>query len=160
MTLKEILDHYKMENDLNAETITAFQNDNVLRKALIAYSRENSNREFALALLDKFIALREQPNGEISIEDLMLACLNLGLQNQVNDCLKVWEAKTVDFDTFCGLDIQLLPFAGVSETIEFLKQHHSDEAKKALEYVIGCLEGGDFDDQSYYFSPNSSPWFL
>lgn len=29
MTLKEILDHYEMENDLNAETIAAFQNDTI-----------------------------------------------------------------------------------------------------------------------------------
>jgi hypothetical protein len=160
MEMKEVLEKFSIGNDLNDVTITAFQNDDTLRKELIEYSRKNKNREFALALLNKAILIRLQPDGQMPIEDLMLFCLNLGLQNQIEDCLKIWEAKNIDFDTFCGLDIQLLPFAGVIETIEFLKQQHTTEAKNALDYVTGCFECGDFNDQSHYFSPNASPWFL
>lgn len=158
--MKEVLENFSIGNDLNAVTITAFQSDDTLRKELIEYSRKNKNREFALALLNKAILIRLQPDGQMPIEDLMLFCLNLGLQNQIDDCLKIWEAKNIDFDTYCGLDIQQLPFAGVIETIEFLKQRHTAEAKNALDYVMRCFECGDFNDQSHYFSPNASPWFL
>jgi phosphatidate phosphatase APP1 len=110
--------------------------------------------------LDKFIHIRQDPNGEMPAEDLMFACYILGLHNQIEDSLKIWEAKNADFDTYCGLDIQLVPFAGVKETIEFLKEQTSDEGKKAFEYVSNSSKCGDFDDLEDYFSKETMPWFI
>ena len=160
MKMKEIFDHVLIENDLSAEIVTAFQTDYSLRKELIAYSRQNRNHEFALALIDKFIVVRQQPGNDMPIEDIMFACFNLGLQKQIEDCLKIWEAKNIDFDTFCGVDIQLLTFAGVQETIEYLKQQKTEKAQAALKYVTECLEAGDFDDLHNYFSKDYLHWYL
>ncbi|RZJ36846.1 MAG: hypothetical protein EOO18_07025 [Chryseobacterium sp.] len=88
----------------------------------------------------------------------MLACYILGKHNQIKDCLKIWEAKRIDFDTFCYVDIQLVAFAGVQQTIEYLKTQTLEEAKQALEYVIECSEAGDFEDLETYF--NETPWFV
>lgn len=52
---------------------------------------------------------------------LMFACHIPGKHNQIEDYLKVREAKRIDFDTFWYVDIQLKAFAGVQETIEYLK---------------------------------------
>ncbi|QKJ29324.1 hypothetical protein HQ865_05990 [Mucilaginibacter mali] len=160
MTIYEILDRFHTENDINTETIAAFQADTALRKELISYSRQNKDRAFALALLDKFITTRRQPDGIMPAEDLMLACFNLGLQNHIEDCLKIWDAKTIDFDTYCGLDIQLVPFAGVTDTISFLQKQNSDEALKALTYICECDACGDFDELDEYFSAKTFPWFI
>lgn len=160
MIIQEILNRFYTENDINAETIAAFQTDTALRKELITYSRQYKDRAFALALLDKFITVRQQPEGMMPAEDLMLACFNLGLQNQIEDCLKIWEAKTIDFDTYCGLDIQLVPFAGVTETISFLKTQTGAEAAEALTYVCECEACGDFNHLGDYFAPATFPWFI
>ena len=88
----------------------------------------------------------------------MLACYILGKHGQVEDCMKVWETKQIDFDTYCYVDIQLVPFAGIQETIEYLETQNSEEAKKALEYVVACSEAGDFDDLEQYFK--ETPWYV
>jgi hypothetical protein len=82
----------------------------------------------------------------------------LGMHGMVEDSLKVWEAKSVDFDTYCGLDIQLVPFAGVAETVSFLQTQRGTEAKKALEYVLACLKAGDFDNLEAYY--NETPLWI
>jgi len=160
MIINKILDSFHEERTINAETVNTIQNNKVLRKDLIDYFRQNQDREFALALLDKFISIRKSPDGVMPFEDLMLACYILGLHNHIEDCLKIWEAKTTDFDTYCGLDIQLIGFAGIKETIDFLKKQSAQTELDPLEYVTGCYKGGDFDDLAEYFSPNKSPWFL
>jgi hypothetical protein len=160
MKTKEIFDHFLIENDLSAEIVTAFQTDNSLCKDLIAYSRQNGNHEFALALINMFMAIRQQSCNVMPIQDIMFACFNLALQNQLEDCLKIWEAKTIDFDTFYGVDIQLMMFAGVKETIEYLKQQKTEQAQEALKYVTECLEAGDFDDLHNYFSKDYLHWYL
>lgn len=160
MIVNKILDSFHREESINTETVNTIQNDQVLRKDLINYFRQNQDREFALALLDKFISIRKSAEGVMPFEDLMLACYILGLHNHIEDCLKIWEAKMADFDTYCGLDIQLIGFAGIKETIEFLKQQSTQTASEALEYVTSCNKHGDLDNLTEYFSPNKFPWFL
>ena len=163
MTIKEILDGFHEENAITTEIIKAIQNDNALRVNLVNYFRLNQNREFALALLNKFISIRisanneELSNGIMPIEDLMLSCYILTLHNHVADSLSIWAAKWADFDTYCGLDGQLIVFAGVKETIAFLKQQTTDEANKALQYLINY---GDFDDLEEYYSPDQLPYYI
>lgn len=166
MTIQEILDGFNYEKAIGPETIKALQEESELRKQLINHFRQKKDREFALALLNKFINIRasssdaELSEGAMSMEDLMLACYILGLHNQVADVLKIWEAKYVDFDTYCGVDIQLTVFAGVAETISFLRQQATAEALKALEYITKCADCGDFDSITEYFSPTQYPWFV
>jgi len=88
----------------------------------------------------------------------MLAGFILGMHKQVQDCIKIWQAKKVDFDCYCGIDIQLVPFAGVDETISYLREQKTDEANKALEYVLACTKAGDFDDLNEYYS--GTPWYV
>lgn len=162
MTIKEILDGFHERNAINADTITAIQNEAAVRLSLVNYFRTNHDRKFALALLNKFIAIRlsadneELSNGTMPMEDLMLSCYILALHNHIEDALKIWEAKYADFDTYCGLDGQLIVFAGVKETIAFLEKQSTEEAKKALQYITNH----GFDDLEKYFSPNQLPYFI
>ena len=160
MEITSVLDIYHIQNEITDDVILSIQKDEKFRVDLVSYFRQNAEREFSISLVDKFISIRQNPNGNMPTEDLMLACYILGLHNKVEDCLKIWEAKNVDFDTYCGLDIQLLPFAGVSKTIEFLNNSTSPEAKKALDYMNGCLAAGDFGDLEEYYSNESMPWFI
>jgi len=160
MIIQDVLNHFHTENDITAEIITAIQNTADLRTELIAYSRLNGDRAFAIALLDKFIAIRKTPDGNMPVEDLMLACYNLALHNTVEDCLIIWEAKNADFDTYCGLDLQLVLFAGFEKTIDFLQQHESFEALDVAGYIDRCKAADDLDGLENYFSPNILPWYL
>jgi len=160
MKLNDILNQFHILKCVDAEIIKEFQADGVLRVALIEYSKRTKNRAFAIELVNTFIVTRRQAIGVVTVEDLMFACFNLALQNQIEDCLKIWEAKNIDFDTYCGLDVQLMPFAGVTETIEFLKLQKNADAEKALLYIVKCNNCGDFNHQHEYFSPDILPWFL
>lgn len=158
MQTEEIITELKQSRGLSSETIREIEENRSLRLGLVQYFDKNRNREFALELLTLLIKLRQNPDIRISGDSLMLACYILGKHNQIGDCLKVWEAKRLDFDTFCYVNIQLVAFAGVQETIEYLKSQTSEEAKQALDYVIGCSEAVDFEDFETYF--NVIPWFV
>ena len=161
MEVSTILQHFHTNSTISEEVVSLIlDDDNNLCSKLIYHFYINKDRDFALSLLNKFISIRENPDGEMPAENLMLACYILGQHQQIEDCLKIWEAKNVDFDTYCGLDIQLVPFAGVSETMAYLKNQNSPESIKALEYVEGCSECGDFDNLDEYFSKNKLPWFI
>ena len=55
---------------------------------------------------------------------------------------------------------QHLPFAGVKETIAFLKTQTTIEGKKAFDYVSECSKCGDFDSLVEYFSKDALPWWI
>lgn len=160
MKIEEIIGRFHAENTIDADSVSAIQNNTALRKDLISYSRRKHDRPFALALLNKFVSIRGSSERTMPAEALMLACYNLGLHNQIEDSLKIWEAKKIDFDTFCMVDIQLMAFAGVKKTIGFLKEEAGNEAGEALVYFTECATSGDFDDLDSYFSPETSQWFI
>jgi hypothetical protein len=160
MLIQEIIEPYHRYGVVSKTMVTALQTDDVLRKALVRYTKQYPNRTFALALLNRFIELRRTGELPITADDLMLAAYNLALHNQVEDCLKVWEAKTVDYDTHYAVDIQLVPFAGVDVTINYLKTQQTAEAREALDYVTRCLTAGDFESMDYYFGSDQLPWFI
>jgi hypothetical protein len=110
--------------------------------------------------LNTFIELRKDPSKEIYGEDLMLGCYIVGLHRQIEDCLLIWKAKNVDFDSYCSVDIPLVVFAGVEPTSSYLQNVNNEEAKAALEYVQSCSKAGDFDNLDEYFSPNKLPWWI
>jgi hypothetical protein len=151
MNTQDLIQRFKTHHTFSDDEILAIRTDETLRADLVQYFRTHHDRPFALALLNRLIELRKDTSNEISMYDLMLASFLLGTHGQVEDCLKVWEAKRVDFDTYCGVDIQLVPFAGVDQTIAFLQtQTDNEEAKKALKYVLECAKCGDFDDLEAY----------
>lgn len=160
MDISTILLNFGKDKIITEELIKAIQNDQAFRIAMLTYFRQHKDRTFATHLLGTFISIRKQPKGFMPADYLMLACYILGLHNHVEDSLMIWKAKIADFDTYCGLDIQLIVFAGVQETIQFLSEQHTEEGKEAFKYVSGCYESGDFDDIETYFSAETIPWFI
>lgn len=158
MDTQTLIKNFKTRYNFSDNEISAIQTSRTLRADLVNHFRVNRDREFAIALLDTFIKLRKEPKNEVSIDDLMLASFILGMHEEVEDSLKIWEAKRVDVDTYCGVDIQLVPFAGVDNTISFLQTQNDDEAKEALKYVLACSKAGDFDDLEEYY--NETPWWI
>lgn len=159
MDIKSTIQTFQAEGVISNKIISDIENDHTFCTELVTYFRNNKNRQFVIALVDKIIQMRKQLDG-VSGESIMLACYLLGLHNEIEDCLKIWEAKTVDFDTYCYIDIQLMPFAGVDETIAFLKTQTSKNAVEALEYVTDCKTAGDFENLNEYFSHDTMPWFV
>jgi hypothetical protein len=158
MDVRALIKNFETTNSFSASNILEVRTNKILRAELVNYFRNHRNRTFALALLNKFTELRKDTLNEISIDDLMLASFILGMHHQVEDSLKIWEAKRVDFDTYCGVDMQLVPFAGVNETIAYLQTQTDTEAQTALEYVAACARSGDFDDLEDYYS--GLPWWV
>lgn len=89
----------------------------------------------------------------------MFACL-ITLHKRVKDCLLIWKEKNTDFDTYCGVDIQLVPFMGVSATIAYPKASDDPEVVKALEYISECNDGDEFEDLESYYSNVFLYWWL
>jgi hypothetical protein len=160
MTFKETLDNFKINKSITDDFIESIEDDRALRVELIDYFRQNHDREFVISLLDKMIAFRKDENKHMSGDSIMLACYLLGMHKNVEDCLRIWNAKSTDFDAFCYVDIQLVPFAGLDETISYLQQVNSSAAEDALKYLLECKMSGDFDNLDTYYSKDALPWYV
>ena len=158
MKPEEVIEELKRSGTLSASTIEEVEENRELRHGLVHYFTQHKDRDFALAFLKKLADIRRDPQGVMTGDSLMLACYILGKHGHVEDCMRIWETKTIDFDTYCYVDIQLVVFAGVEKTIEYLKSLESEDAKEALEYVMECLEGGDFENIEAYH--NNVPWYI
>lgn len=90
----------------------------------------------------------------------MYACYLLGLNKKIEDSLLIWKAKNIDFDTYCGIDVQLKVFAGIDKTINYLYSLNTEESLKAASYLEECNETGDFDDIENYYSKEQLPWWI
>ena len=155
MDIQDALDRLKSKNSIGQEFFDILEEDRALRKDLATYIQKHPDRDIALTLLSKMVELRDKDETAITGETLMLGCYILGLCGQVSDCLVIWNAKSTDFDTFCGIDIQLAVFRGVDETITYLETQTSEEAKEALEYILKCQQAGDFEDLASYYDRKS-----
>ncbi len=69
---------------------------------------------------------------------LRLLCAQVFSLGVVEDSLWVWRAKECNFDTHCGVDVQLLCGGGWEPTMKFLQDHGSDLAKDAMQYLRAC----------------------
>lgn len=155
---EHIISELKETNQLAESTLMKIETNKSLRQALVNYFSMYDDRDFALRFLEYLTELRIEGGFGISGDSLMLASYILGQHGQVEDCLKVWEAKGADFDAFCYIDIQLVPFMGVEKTMAFLKSDTSLEAAKLLEYLESCQEAGDLDHLDEYYG--EYPWFI
>lgn len=160
MTVNQIIDHYNLNQIITPQIVYITQDSENLGKDLVAYLRNYKNRPFALAFLQKITELRKTSNNDISGDTVMLGCYLLGLHGAVEDCVTIWNAKNIDFDAGCYVDIQLAVFAGVNKTIAYLSTQTSDDAKSALKYITECNATGDFDTIDNYFNPQNTPWFV
>ncbi|NIG54063.1 hypothetical protein [Chitinophaga sp. Cy-1792] len=157
MSIEDFINRYQQTNTLTAAEAKEVCEE-PLRQLLFDYFKTHKNRNFALALLNRLIELRKDPDNLVSGDDLMLACYILGQHKQVEDCLLIWKAKRTDFDSYCYIDGQLIAFMGAQPTIDFLKTVNSEEAADALFYTTGCVESGDYDSLDEYYSRNSYYW--
>ena len=101
------------------------------------------HRASILAELDAEIAKEADEEGDQFL--MRLLCAQLFCIGNVEDSLAVWNAKTCNFDTHCGIDVQLACGAGVDETKAYLSSQTSDLAADALQYISECQDTGDFD---------------
>lgn len=158
MKVPVIIDHFNTHRSIPTDDITWILSN---KRELYNYFHSYRNRDFAIGLLTALIILRKPYESNIYIEDLMFACFIVTLHKNIEDCLLIWEAKNADFDTYCGLDIQLVPFMGLPATIAYLQASNDPEAKKALDYINKCYDGGDFEElENYYSNPDLTEWLV
>jgi hypothetical protein len=79
-------------------------------------------------------------------DELRLSALLLYKIGNVEDAPLLWEAKSVNFDTYCGLDVQFLVGAGVEKTLSYLRGIGGEQALEAAQYIEGCRDAGDFNN--------------
>jgi hypothetical protein len=93
-----------------------------------------------------------------SAENISFACYLLGLHGVLEDCLLIWEAENIDFDTYCGVDIQLMLFAGVKETMAYLQSSSLKTASEAHDYIKMCEKLSQTDLDTYF--SDAIHWFV
>jgi len=81
-------------------------------------------------------------------DESLIKCLAAQLFSigEVEDSLRIWQAKSASFDLMCGLDVQFLCGAGIEQTRGYLAGHDSGEAREVLKYLDECIAAGDFAD--------------
>ncbi|MBN9693203.1 MAG: hypothetical protein J0M24_23415 [Verrucomicrobia bacterium] len=96
--------------------------------------------------------IEREKRGQGGEEMLRTLCVQLFSLGVVEDVLLIWHAKQSSFDAGCGLDVQFLCGAGLSETRMFLARSSTPSAAGALKYLTECDQAGDFDG----WTPRSS----
>ncbi len=94
------------------------------------------DRSSIIAALEDQIRLEADEVGDQFL--MRLLCAQLFSLGVVQDSLLVWRAKSCNFDTHCGIDVQFLCGAGLELTKEFLHRNGSDDALNALDYIAEC----------------------
>lgn len=83
-------------------------------------------------------------------ESIRLCGFLLFMLANLEDIHLLWNAKTANFDTMCGFDIQFLVGAGVTTTIAYLQPIQEEWAQEARTYIEECQQSGDFRDLERY----------
>jgi hypothetical protein len=154
--MQDLIKEFEDTGGITEKSVKVLQSEKKARIDLRNSLKTNPNREFAIYLLKRFIELRKDPEFELWIEDLMMASYMVGIHGNVEDSLLIWEAKYADFDTYCGMDGELIAFSGLAQTINFLETNGSEDAKKAIKYLKGYNE----KDIQEYFSALESIWWI
>jgi hypothetical protein len=129
-------------------TETAIQSA-ALRAAVLAELQETlvpGDRALLRFVLEQEICFRTQDGAGEFFENLYWAGFLLSLVAQVEDVRLLWRAKTLDFDTMSGFDVQFLVGAGVSLTLSYLQSFQEEWALAARAYLEKCQQAGDFVD--------------
>lgn len=130
---------------------------------LYLHYRQQPNIAFARALLaelsTRYVTAYTQ-GGPATTQGLRLAGYLIGLHQDVRDSLLLWRTKQLTFDTFYEFDIQLVAFAGITQTLAYLQSLSDPEAAKAVDYLQQCQAAGNFAHLEDYFSPDNLPYWL
>jgi hypothetical protein len=100
------------------------------------------DRDAIIAALDEQMALEADEAGDQFL--MRLLCAQLFSLGRVEDSLRVWRAKSCNFDTHCGIDVQFVCGAGLEPTKAHLRAVGGDDASDALDYLAKCEAGEDF----------------
>jgi hypothetical protein len=95
-----------------------------------------TNRVTIITLLEKQISLEEDEIGDQFL--IRLLCAQLFSIGFVEDSILIWRAKSCNFDTCLGIDVQFLCGAGFEQTKNYLQLDGSDDAINALDYIAKC----------------------
>jgi hypothetical protein len=95
-----------------------------------------SNRPTIVAALEEQIRLEEDEIGDQFL--MRLLCAQLFSIGFVEDSILIWRAKSCNFDTYLGIDVQFLCGAGLEQTKNYLQLDGSDDAINALDYIAKC----------------------
>ena len=102
------------------------------------------DRNIALFLLHDEARAHESSDGYS--DELGKCAYMLFLIGNVEDSLAIWRAKQTNFDTSCGVHVQLLVGAGLESTLTFLRASSEEDAQNAAAYIEECRAAGEFDD--------------
>lgn len=92
-----------------------------------------ANRAAIIVALENQIRLEEDEIGDQFLMRLLSAQLfSIGL---VEDSILIYRAKSCNFDTCLGIDVQFLCGAGLEQTKDSLHRDGSDLALEALNYI-------------------------
>ena len=116
--------------------------DDALREfGLPADSRHRSS---IMAAIHREVAPeREEEGDQELIKCLVVQLFSIGA---LEDSLEIWKVKQSGFDLSISIDVQLMCGAGIDATKQYLENHASAESQKALEYLLKCIDAGDFDE--------------
>lgn len=163
----DILAEYETTSQISAVTVAQLTDESdesaEAGHQLYLHYRQQPNIEFARALLAELstrYVTAYTHGGPATTEGLRLAGYLIGLHQDVRDSLLLWRTKQLTFDTVCEFDIQLVAFAGITQTLAYLQSLPDPEAAKAVDYLQQCQAGGDFDNLEDYFSPDNLPYWL
>jgi hypothetical protein len=115
---------------------------------VLSKNLSQEDRPLIRFLLEQEIVFHENAWG--IFESIRLCGTLLFLLAQMEDVHLLWEAKSVNFDTMSGFDIQLLVGAGVAPTLAYLQQVEEEWAEDARIYLEECQQAGDFQNLERY----------
>lgn len=94
-------------------------------------------------LLAAQIVAAEQEQDDSAL--MKLCCIQLFAAGEVTDAMLIWSAKRSSFDNGINIDVQLLCGAGLAHTKTFLQSLDLEDAASALDYILECEAGSDFE---------------
>lgn len=137
-TLTNLLSVYNKEKSLNEEQLISLYQA-PLNKEIISYLQQHPNREFAIYFMKDAIKRRLGNKDFSDGEYLAYAAYLLAIHKNPEDSLLIWEAKEIDFDIYCFLDIELCLGAGLDNTLSYLKNSSHINSKSLFDYITECL---------------------
>ena len=147
-TLINTISVYNKEKVLSTEQLTSLYQVS-FQKELINYLQQNPNRNFALYFMNDVIK-RRMRNDEFSDgEYIAYAAYMLAIHKDPEDSLLIWEAKEIDFDIYCFLDIQLCLGAGLDETLNYLQDSKHINSKSLSNYILECVNANPVHFKKY-----------
>jgi len=133
--------------DLPDASVLTLLQDEAFRYSVckeLNHSVGSSDRALARYILR--LDIQSHGGGDWGMSDyIRLSAFLLYKIANVEDVPLLWEAKRANFDTFCGLDIQLLVGAGVDNTLGYLRDVDDEDSLAAAKYIEDCRKTGDFN---------------